>query len=61
MSPNVPATSPLHGIPRLKAALLALLAGNAALYAAAGTLAEALDAAAWLALLALFSLEAAAG
>lgn len=42
----------------VQAALFALLAANAAIYAAAGTLAEALDSAAWLALLALFSLEA---
>lgn len=40
-----------------KAAVFALLAGNTAFYLFAGTLNKALDAAAWLALLALFELE----
>jgi len=40
-----------------KAALFALLAGNAAAYVVSGTLAEAVDALAWLTLLILFELE----
>jgi len=52
--------TPLPGAPRhlwLKAALFALLAGNTAAYAASGTWSEVVDAAAWLALLVLFTLE----
>jgi hypothetical protein len=41
----------------VKAALFALVAGNTAYWVVSGTLSEALDAAAWLALLALFQLE----
>jgi hypothetical protein len=41
----------------LKAAVFALLAGNAAIYLLSGTVSEALDATAWLALLVLFELE----
>lgn len=47
--------SPLY--PALKAAVFALLACNTAFYAFTGTLSEALDATAWLAMLALFELE----
>lgn len=43
--------------PWFKAALLALLACNAAIFFFTGTLSEALDAAAWLTLFALFELE----
>ena len=44
--------------PRLRIALFALLACNTVYYVATGTLSEALDACAWLVLLALFQLEA---
>jgi hypothetical protein len=43
--------------PGLKTALFALLACNTAYYVVSGTMSEALDAGAWLALLALFQLE----
>lgn len=43
--------------PWLKAAVFALLACNTAVYVVSGTLSEALDSAAWLALLASFELE----
>lgn len=43
--------------PWLKAAVFALLAANAAVYAATGTASEALDSTAWLALLAAFEFE----
>jgi len=53
--------SPLHPAapwyPWLKAAVFALLACNTAVYVVSGTLSEALDSAAWLALLASFELE----
>lgn len=55
-SPPLPAVHP----PRhawFKAALFALLAGNAVIYATSGTLAEALDSIAWLVLLVLYELE----
>src|SRR3954469_25474735 len=43
--------------PRLKAAIFALLVFNTAVYVNSGTVRQALDATAWLALLALFTLE----
>lgn len=57
-APAVPSVS--SGSPEylwLKATVFALLAWNTAVFLAAGTLSEALDATAWLVLLALFELE----
>jgi hypothetical protein len=48
---------PLSWFSWFKAAVFALLAGNSAVFVLAGTASEALDAAAWLVLLALFELE----
>lgn len=57
--PAIGSASPRYS--GFKAAVFALLAGNTAFYLFAGTLNKALDAAAWLALLALFELETGLG
>ena len=57
---TLPATTRVAAAPRhiwFKAGIFALLACNAAIYILSGTLSEALDATAWLALLVLFELE----
>lgn len=59
-TPPVAVAGPLHHA-CLKAALFALLACNAALYLASGTLSEALDSVAWLALITLYELETGSG